>query len=191
MIARRPIFRSSGAHRAVTTCVTKADRQRNRNEWLESKQRHTTTTPTREEPLPRGYRAKETEKEREGVCMEIYPPARVCGPRNGNRSSSILAVASRHRYTLQWSAVGGPSPTGVIAIRRSRRFTFRQIGGAIFVFSRLLCVALTACPALVSHVWRLGKARSGLSEPKTRSAPCHVSGKKLSKHMCNVQMAMD
>lgn len=42
--------------------------------------------------------------------MEIYPPARVCGPRNGNRSSSILAVASRHRYTLQWSAVGGPPP---------------------------------------------------------------------------------
>lgn len=60
-----------------------------RERAMESKQRHTT-------PLRRG-------------AWRYLPGPRVCGSRNGNRSSSILAVASEDRYTLQSVVtVGGP-----------------------------------------------------------------------------------
>lgn len=60
-----------------------------RERALESKQRHT-TSPRR-------------------GAWRYLPGPRVCGSRNGNRSSSILAVAFEDRYTLQSVVtVGGP-----------------------------------------------------------------------------------
>lgn len=60
-----------------------------RERAMESKQRHT-TSPRR-------------------GAWRYLPGPRVCGSRNGNRSSSILAVAFEDRYTLQSVVtVGGP-----------------------------------------------------------------------------------
>lgn len=73
----------------VTMRVTKAYRQRNENE------RWKANSGTRLR-LRRG-------------AWRYLPGPRVCGSRNGNRSSSILAVASEDRYTLQSVVtVGGP-----------------------------------------------------------------------------------
>jgi len=60
-----------------------------RERAMESKQRHT-TSPRR-------------------GAWRYLPGPRVCGSRNGNRSSSILAVTFEDRYTLQSVVtVGGP-----------------------------------------------------------------------------------
>lgn len=71
-----------------------------RERAMESKQRHTTSP-------------------RRAAWRYLPGPSRVCGSRNGNRSSSILAVAFEDRYTLQSVVtVGGPR-------RVEPRFTFR------------------------------------------------------------------
>lgn len=83
----------------VTMRVTKAYRQRNENERWKANS---------------GTRLR-----RDVVHGDICRSPRVCGSRNGNRSSSILAVAFEDRYTLQ----------SVVTVGGSRlvdpRFTFR------------------------------------------------------------------
>jgi len=65
-------------------------------------------------------------KRRHTTRAAAHQPARVCGPRNGNRSSSILVVAFEDRYILQSVvAIGGPL---FRAIRPC--FTFRQLEDA-------------------------------------------------------------